>query len=367
MSKPNVLIFGGVGFIGRNFVKYLVDNNLAGNIRVVDKVLLPTAFLGEAHQKAFEASNVEFKQGNLTREDSIEKCFQTESGYKFNYVFNLAAETKLSQTNEVYKEKVLDLSVMVAKASLKHGVDRFVEVSTGQVYEPKKNPSKETDSTKPWTGFANYKLQAEAQLTAMKDLPLNIVRPAIVYGPGDSSGVSPRLICGAVYKHLGEKMKFLWSSDLRMNTVHVNDVAKALWHIATQCPKGEIYNLADKNDSTQGSINEHLEKIFGIKTGFHGGMISKVASLNLKSVTEEVNDKHLKPWSEICKKENILNTPLTPYLDLELLHNNHLAVDGSKIEKTGFKYDYPQVTEKALRDQADYFVKQKLFPSACFA
>jgi len=30
MSKPNVLVLGGLGFIGRNFVEYLVDNNLAG-------------------------------------------------------------------------------------------------------------------------------------------------------------------------------------------------------------------------------------------------------------------------------------------------------------------------------------------------
>jgi len=201
----------------------------------------------------------------------------------------------------------------------------------------------------------------------MTELNLNIVRPAIVYGPGDSQGISPRLICGAVYKHLGEKMKFLWASDLRMNTVHVHDVCRALWHIATKCPKGETYNLADKNNSTQGSINDHLEKIFGIKTGFHGGIVSNVASLSLKSVTEEVNDKHLKPWSELCKKENITNTPLTPYLDLELLHNNHMSVDGTKIEKTGFKYEHPQVTEAALREQVDYFVKQKLFPAACLA
>jgi len=362
-GKPNVLILGGVGFIGRNFVKYLVDNNLCGHIRVVDKVLLPTAFLSEAHQAAFD--KVEFKQGNLNREDSIEKMFSGDK--KFKIVFNLAAETKLSQTDEVYKEKVYDLSIMVAKAAVKHGAERFVEVSTAQIYEPKKSASKEDDTKKPWTGFASYKLKAEEDLMKMSGLHWNIVRPAIVYGPGDNSGISPRLICGAVYKHLNEKMKFLWSSNLKMNTVHVNDVCKALWHIATKCPEKEIYNLCDKNDTTQGSVNAHLEKIFGIKTGFMGDMVSQVAKLNMKSVTEEVNDKHLRPWSELCKKENITNTPLTPYLDIELLYNNHLSVDGTKIEKSGFKYDYPQMTEQLLRDQVDYYVKQKLFPRSCMS
>jgi len=64
--KPKVLVLGGVGFIGRNFVKYLVDNKLASYIRVVDKVLPQTAFLGAQHQEAFAAEIVEFQQGNLT-------------------------------------------------------------------------------------------------------------------------------------------------------------------------------------------------------------------------------------------------------------------------------------------------------------
>lgn len=66
MSKPNVLVLGGVGFIGRNFVKWLVDKGVAGKIRVIDKVLPATAFLGKEHQDAFNHPSVEYKQGNLT-------------------------------------------------------------------------------------------------------------------------------------------------------------------------------------------------------------------------------------------------------------------------------------------------------------
>jgi len=134
---------------------------------VIDKVLLPTAFLGEIHQTAFDNKIVEFKQGNLTREDSVEKCFALDKG-KFKYVFNLAAETKFSQTDEVYKEKVFDLTLLVARIAAKHGAERFIEVSTAQVYEPKKNPSKEDDSKKPWTGIATYKLKAEDELKKNK-------------------------------------------------------------------------------------------------------------------------------------------------------------------------------------------------------
>jgi len=273
MSKPNVLVLGGVGFIGRNLVKYIVDNNLAAKIRVVDKVLPAIAFLGAEHQEAFNNPIVEFMQGNLTSADSVAKIF-TIPGGKFNYVFNLAAETKYGQTDAVYAEKVHDLSIKVGTEAAKQGVDRFIETSTAQVYEAGKKGSKEGDKTEPWTGIAKFELKAEEDLRKIANLNLIIVRPAYVYGPGDITGMSPRIICGAVYKFLGEKMKFLWDEKLKINTVHVRDVSKALWHLTQKGQLGAVYNLADKGDTDQGSFNEILGKIFGIETGFLGNIIS---------------------------------------------------------------------------------------------
>jgi len=361
MSKPNVLVLGGVGFIGRNLVKYLVDNNLADKIRVVDKVLPAIAFLGAGHQEAFNNPAVEFMQGNLTSADSVAKVFTLPEG-KFNIVFNLAAETKYGQTDAVYEEKVYDLSVKVATEAAKRGVDKFIEVSTAQVYEAGKKKAKEGDKPDPWTGIAKYKIKAEDELRKIAGLNLIVVRPATVYGPGDQNGLCPRIICGAVYKHLGEKMKFLWDEKLKINTVHVRDVAKALWHLSQKGQLGAIYNLVDKNDTDQGNFNEILQKIFGIETGFQGTIVSNLAKVNFKAVTEEVNDKHLKPWSDLCKAAGIQNTPLTPYLDQELLYNNSLSIDGSLIESTGFVYDVPKVDEALIREEIEYFTKQNLFP-----
>jgi hypothetical protein len=151
-----------------------------------------------------------------------------------------------------------------------------------------------------------------------------------------------------VYKHLKEKMKFLWDGGLKMNTVHIADVCSALWHSATTLPNGAVYNLCDKADTSQGSFNSILEIIFEIKTCFHGGMVSNLAKLKLKDVAEEANDKHCTPWSEMCKSAGILNTPLSPYIDPELLLHNHLHLDGTGIEGTGFKYQYPEPNLIAL-------------------
>jgi len=360
MSKPNVIVLGGVGFIGRNLVKFLVDNKLAAHVRVVDKVLPSTAFLGD-FAEAF--NHVEYVQGSLTSAASIAKVFAgPEAGGKWNIVFNLAAETKYGQTDSVYTEKVLDLSVKCGTEAAKVGVDRFIEVSTAQVYEAGKKPSKEDGKLEPWTLLAKYKLQAEEALRKIPNLKLIVVRPVIVYGPGDVQGLSPRIITAAAYKHLGEKMQFLWGKELKINTVHVRDVVRALWHLSDKGQIGAVYNLADKGDTDQGTVNELLEKLFVIKTGFYGAILSNLAKVDIKGVAEEANDKHLKPWSEVCKKSGIINTPLTPYIDPELLYNNSLSVDGSFIETTGFKYEVPEPTEAAIREQIEYFVKQNLFP-----
>lgn len=358
MSK--VLILGGVGFIGRNLVKYLVDNNLASEIKVLDKLPVSLAFLSADHKKALESDKVTVKQANLCSPASIKKNFETEGTW--DIVYNLAAETKYGQTEEVYKEKVLDVLKKCSAEAEKLGVKKWVEVSTAQVYDAKSKASKEDAKLKPWTNLAKYKLEAEKHLATTK-LDYVILRPAIVYGPGDTYGIAPRIIVGAVYKHKKEKMKNLWNADLCMNTVHVVDVCKAMVHAANKLKKGDVFNLADKNKTNQGAINKQLEAVFGIKTGFMGNLLSQGAkAVGLKGIAEAANEQHLKPWSELCKEHKIASTPLSPYIDPELISNNHLSVDGSAIEKTGFKYDHEKMSKEDYLEIMNYYVDQGLFP-----
>jgi len=296
----------------------------------------------------------------------VTKVFD-QSDFKIDYVFNLAGETKYSQTEEVYKENIIDVSVTCGKEAVKAGAKRFVEVSTSQVYSGDKKASAEDDKPKPWTKLAKAKLEAEEELKKIPGLNLIIVRPAIVYGSGDILGITPRIICAAVYKYLNETMEFLWDKDLKMNTVHVEDVCTALWFLTTHGSSGEIFNLADSNDTDQGTINKLLESIFGIKTGFMGSIKSKLAtSVAMKTVAETANEKHLKPWSDLCKAKGITNTPLTPYLDEELLYNNAYALDGSKIAKLGFNYKHPAVKEETIRETIKGFIALGYFPADMF-
>ncbi|KAL3899587.1 MAG: hypothetical protein SGCHY_001934 [Lobulomycetales sp.] len=371
---PTVLVLGGVGFIGRNLVIYLVENKLADYIRVADKAMPETSYFNERAKAAFADPCVDCRQANLANASVTEKIF-TDGDKTWDIVFNLAAETKYGQTEEVYTEKVFGLSVTVAKEAVKRNVPVFVEFSTAQIYESdKKASSEDTKHVKPWTQIAKCKLKAEQELTKILGSKLIIMRPAIVYGPSDILGITPRLIVGAVYKQLKEEMKLLWTKDLRINTVHVNDVVRASWWAAATKSQGGgraegdlngpcVYNLADKTDTDQGKMNEFIRQIFGIDTGFQGTVLSSFAKMNLESVTEEVNDKHLQPWADACKEGSIQNTPLTPYLDKELLKDNALSVNGSKIETTlGFQYTVPLMTKESLMEVIDDFVSVGIWP-----
>ncbi|KAI8097950.1 uncharacterized protein B0P05DRAFT_461143 [Gilbertella persicaria] len=371
MEKPNVLVLGGVGFIGRNFVHYLLTNNLVGEIRVADKMLPQTAYLSETFQKDFE--KVEFKQANLIHQASISACFDREDGKEFDYVFNFAAETKYSQVPEIYQERIFNLSVNCAKEAAKRKLKVFVEMSTAEVYDSNQGASAETSKINPWTVIGKHKYKAEEALKKIEGLNLIILRPAVVYGPGANLGLTPRLIIGRIYKYLNEEMKLLWSKDLKLNTVHVDDVSRACWHLAqwyvqtssqSTFKEAPVFNLADKQDTVdQEAINKQLQSIFNIKTGYHGTVVSTFAKLNKDAVIEAVNEKHLAPWAELAQKSGISVTPLSPYLDEELLYNNALSVDGSKIEKeTGFTYSVPFLTQEKLTEIINEYKALNVWP-----
>lgn len=358
---PRVLILGGVGFVGRHVAALLVQESLASHIRVVDKAPPATGWLNDYHKGVFQG--VEFKQVNLANPASVEKAFHLEGG-NFDYVINLAAETKYGQSEEVYNERVLSVAVNCARQAVKTKVKRFVHLSTAQVYDCDKGLSAEQSKVDPWTLLAKYHLKAELAFRDIEGLNYVILRPAIIYGVGDKSGITPRLVIAACYRELGEKMKLLWSKDLQMSTVHVCDVARASWHAAadSSLKSGSVYNLADKAMTTQGLITDLVSSMFKIQSGYFGSILSNLAKLHMSGATEESNEKHLSPWSAACARDGITNTPLSPYLDQELLYNKHLHVNGSKIEQSGFTYTQPRPTPELLSEVVDDYIKSGLFP-----
>ncbi|XP_045496527.1 uncharacterized protein LOC123694936 [Colias croceus] len=359
--KLRVVVLGGCGFIGRNLVHYLISNDLVSALRVVDKTPPQLAFLNPAHTKSFEDPRVEYKSANLINPTSCASALEPTSG-PWDLVVNCAGETRVGQTEAVYSEGILTLSTNVAKECAKIKVNRLVEISSGQMYSSDK-PHKEDGPIEPWTVEGRMKSKVEKELKNLEsELNYTVLRPAIVYGVGDRRSLTPRLLYGGIYKHLGETMKLLWTADLKMNTVHVSDVCKAIWTLGTQPEaQSQVYNIVDEANSSQGSLAELVSEIFKINHDYYGTAISTLAKNDIASVAEEANDKHLTAWADICRKYNLEHSPLEPSASTELLLNKQLCLDGSKI-KGIVGLDVPRPRVKELLEVLQDYASMNLFP-----
>ncbi|RMD40709.1 hypothetical protein DV735_g4449, partial [Chaetothyriales sp. CBS 134920] len=368
-DKPSVLIVGGLGYIGRFLAKYLHDHQLASTVRLVDKVLPQLARLAPEFSEACSPSL--FLQADASRESSMAAIFNHPGGpeKKWDYVFNLGGQTAVSRTIEEYKLQIVQLSVTLGKEAARRGVKAFVEVSTGMVYAPDRKPRVETDKLKPWLKQAKAKLEAESELARIPGLNLVILRLPHVYGPYDAGFIAKALCLARVYQDEGKELKWLWTEDLRINTVHIDDTVRALWEAAkwrevhstvpdgallpsgrrsTLSSKGDdpptgdvpIFNIVDHGETSQGVLADIVAKVFDIKTGFQGSLISQFAKLNLENVVDDVNEDILQPWADLLEEKGITRPgPLSPFLEKELLKDTDLSLDGTLFEKVvGFEY-----------------------------
>ncbi|KAK3341098.1 hypothetical protein B0T25DRAFT_330449 [Lasiosphaeria hispida] len=373
-EKPSVVIIGGLGYIGRFLALYIHQNELASEVRIVDKVLPQLAWLAPEFEEA--CAGPKFMQADASREQALARIFDRPDGKEWDYVFNCGGETLYSQEDEVYKVRSFGLSLALGREAAKRGIKCFVELSTGMVYKPDSSPSKEQDKLKPWSKIAVFKLQAEEELAKIEGLNLVIVRLAHVYGPYASQWVATALSMARVYKALESEMKWLWTKDLRTNTVHIDDVTRALWAIVDWYVSGRpkwddktmgkvpTFNVVDKGATAQGTVADIIGQIFGIETGFQGQLISTFAKLNLDSVVDDVNDELLGPWSELLADAGITRPgPLTPFMEKELLKDTDLSMDGSRLEEVvGFDYEKPKISRGLIEEVIESYKRMKWWP-----
>lgn len=207
-------------------------------------------------------------------------------------------------------------------------------------------------------------------------LNLVVVRLAHVYGPYASQWVATALSMARTYKALQAEMKWLWTKDLRQNTVHIHDLTRALWAIAGWYAAGRakwddkamgpvpIFNVVDKGVTTQGALADIIGQVFGIETGFQGQLISTFAKLNLDSVVDEVNDELLGPWADLLADAGITRPgPLSPFMEKELLKDTDLSMDGARLESiVGFVYEKPRISKELVEEVIESYKRMNWWP-----
>lgn len=358
MDGKSFMILGGCGFVGRNVVHHLVQKYPDSKIRVVDKLIPPMAYLNKQHESSFNNPRVEFINCNLISKDSREKAFQSES-VSFDYVINCAGETKHGLSDAIYHEGIVDLSVSCARLSAKYNVKRYLEISSGSVYEKKDR------SIQPRTTIAKYKLMVEEELKKISGLNYTILRPPLVYGLGDTKNLAPRTVVAAIYRYIEETMRLLGGKDLKVYTVHVDDLCQAIDYVlARDDTLSETYNVVDDGCTTQGIIGDLLKEMFDVSVEYLNDFSATMCyvKINTNSAIKDINEKHMKPWSEICAINNIQSTPLSPYLYRDDLCIDDICLNADKLKSVGFKFTHPIITKELLEEVVNDFKSMGLFP-----
>ncbi|KAL6704753.1 hypothetical protein ACN47E_007674 [Coniothyrium glycines] len=368
-SKPAVLIIGGLGYTGRHLARYIHENSLASEIRIVDKQLPELSWLAPEFKEA--CSRERFVQADAAQERSLPRIFDRPGGAQFDYVFNCGGETRFSQDEKVYELRSYGLSLSLGREAAKRGIKCFVELSTGMVYKPDSTPRKETDKLKPWNNLAKWRVKTEEDMAKIDGLNLVVMRLANVYGPYTKTFLSTMLCMARVYQSKAKELRYLWKEDLKTNTVHVEDMVRALWHAAEWYVKEPgtrrpvpTFNIVDHGNTTQKQTAQIMHDIFNIGTGFHGTLISAFARLNLDHVVDEVNDETLDPWAELQQEAGInQSTPLSPFMEKELLRDADLSLDGSAFEKeTGFTYTHEKLTKESVEEIIESYKRMNWWP-----
>jgi dTDP-glucose 4,6-dehydratase len=132
VDRKKILVTGGAGFIGGNFVQYMVEKYLSYDIYNLDSL----TYAGDLtkHQEIEEKPNYQFLKADIADRDAINALFKE---YKFDFVVHFAAESHVDrsitdpgifvQTNVVGTQVLLD-------AAKQFGITKFVHVSTDEVY-----------------------------------------------------------------------------------------------------------------------------------------------------------------------------------------------------------------------------------------
>ncbi|KAN0083563.1 hypothetical protein V8E54_002651 [Elaphomyces granulatus] len=342
-SKPAVLIVGGLGFIGRFLARYIHENNLASEVRLVDKVLPQLAWLAPEFEEA--CSKDKFVQADASREQSYPRIFDRANGEQFDYVINCAGETRHSQPDDVYQLRSFALSVGLGREAAKRGVRAYVECSTAMVYKSGGSPRKEGDKTQPWHKLAKWKLKACEELRKIPGLNLCLLRLPHVYGEYDSGYFAMGICLARVHKYLDKDLELLYTKDLKLNTLYIKDAARALWIAAEwRASKGPLvpgdstpimFNVVDHNDTRQAHIAEVLSTVFDLKCSFLGSIVSQFAKLNLGDVVDDINEVSLQAWADLLAEKQIARPgPINPFLEKDVIKDLDLSIDGTLFETT---------------------------------
>lgn len=262
-----ILVTGGAGFIGTNFIYYELANHIEDDIVCVDK--LTYAGNPENLTKALKYENFRFVKADICDRTAMYELFENE---KFDAVVNFAAESHVDRSIEnpeiFIKTNILGTNVLL-DASMKYGVNRFHQVSTDEVYGdlPLDRADLFFTETTPLNPSSPYSLsKASADLLASAyfrtyGLHVTISRCSNNYGPYQ---FPEKLIPLMIVNALADKKLPVYGKGINVRDwLYVEDHCKAIDLIVRNGKASEVYNIGGHNEMRNIDIVRLICKALG--------------------------------------------------------------------------------------------------------
>ena len=275
--RKTVLVTGGAGFIGSNFIYLLLEERPDWKVVCVDAL----TYAANIHtlNKAMESPNFQFYHEDIRSRDGIFRIFEAE---KPDIVVNFAAESHVDRSigdPGIFLETNVLGTQVVMDACRKFGVERFHQVGTDEVYGdlPLDRPDLLFREDTPIHASSPYSAsKASADLLALAyyrtyGLPVTISRCSNNYGPYQfPEKLIPLMINNAVQ----EKPLPVYGKGLNVRDwLYVRDHCRGILAILEKGKAGEVYNLGGHNEKT----NIEIVKIILQELGKPETLITYVA------------------------------------------------------------------------------------------
>ena len=259
-DKKTIIVTGGAGFIGSNFVYYMLKKYPFYRIVCLDALTYAGNLSTLKNAMDNHPDNFRFVKGDIRDAEFVENLFVEE---KPDIVVNFAAESHVDRSilnpREFLETNVMGPQVLM-DACLKHNVERYHQVSTDEVYGdlPLDRPDLFfTETTNLHTSSPYSASKASADLLVMAyhrtyGLPISISRCSNNYGPYH---FPEKLIPLMIINALNDKPLPVYGDGLNVRDwLYVEDHCKAIDMIIHGDCNGEVFNVGGHNEKTNVEI-----------------------------------------------------------------------------------------------------------------
>lgn len=251
----NLIVTGGAGFIGSNFVRHML--NTYPDYTIINLDLLTYAGNKESLADLIDNPKHIFVEGNITDRELLDQLI---TDYKVDGIINFAAESHVDRSilnPEVFVETNIQGTLALLDAARKHKLKKYVQVSTDEVYGSLGAEGYFTEDTPlaPNSPYSASKAGADMLVRSYFEtygMDVNITRCSNNYGPYHfPEKLIPLMITNAMDQ---KNLPIYGDGENIRDWLHVTDHCAAIDLVFHKGKSGEVYNVGGHNERTNNQI-----------------------------------------------------------------------------------------------------------------